>query len=171
MEQERELLKTALKNGDIIYDSSVDENVYSISNEALPEVINEWVNKYPKSKEELAKDFNTEKDPSKPIKSCTHSFIEGKKIINVRLEVYPINSKEFKCLEKSFEYKFKVYHNKNKSQIKKLFQSIIADGEQNLERLIEKKENLQILLNLVTSNSDNKQIEKKENLLNLVTQQ
>src|SRR5207248_11024274 len=113
MEHESELLKMALKNGDIIYDSSVDENVYSISNEALPEIINEWVNKYPKSKEELAKDFNAEKDPSKSIKSC--NFIEGKKIINVLLEVYPINSEEFKCLEKRFEYEFKVYHNKNQN--------------------------------------------------------
>ncbi|CAB4436969.1 unnamed protein product [Rhizophagus irregularis] len=161
MEKERESLKKALEDGDIIYDSSVGENIYTVSNEELPEIINEWVNKYSETKEELAKDFNPEKDPSKPIKSCTHIFTKDKKIISVRLEVYPmLDSAEFNCSEKSFEYEFKVYHNKNQYQLKKLVQSIgiIADKEQDLERLIEKKENLRILLNLVTSKSNNKQL-------------
>jgi hypothetical protein len=167
MEQERELLKTALKNGDIIYNSRVNENVYSISNEALPEIINEWVNKYPETVEELAENFNAEKDPSKPIKFCTRNFIENKRTKHVRLEVYPtLNSEELNCSEKCFEYEFKVYHkknNKNQYQLKKIIQNIgiIADEdkdkdkdkEQNLERLIEKEENLQILLNLATSNN------------------
>jgi hypothetical protein len=171
MSKEKELM-VALINGDIIFDSGADENIYPISKNGLPEIIDGWADIYPEVKEELASwkdiDINAESDLSKPIRSCTRKLIRGKKVLDVRLELYPTsNPEKINCAESGLEYEFKVYHNKDKNRLKKFIQKIdflevfdLAENvdEQHLENLIKEKENLEILFNLVTRNNGNNRL-------------
>ncbi|CAG8670004.1 17853_t:CDS:1, partial [Racocetra fulgida] len=148
-------LKIALTNGNILYNTDSNENIFPIFKKDLTDIINYWVNSYPKIKETLFDWKNMtidgEYDLFKPIRSCNETIFEDETVINIRLGIYPTSSPEkIRCTEVYTKYEFKVHYPQN-NLLGKFFY------KKKLENLIKKKENIKTLFEMISKKSYNNQ--------------